>query len=181
MSDPVINAITRARATATGGGINLSESSADVARELRDTTTTNLNERLNRLPLDKDPLLIARQKEAEALEIKAKVSEARLVSKDRAVESAKDGIKVAVAVGGSNMPKLPVLDKKILDGIALAKQLKNLYKERSKVSKENLKKGKELYSYPIGKITPISLETLESEVPIPKVPSVPKLPFKTNR
>lgn len=181
MSDAIGNAINKAKASSAGVTTDITQSSADIVSDIKNKTNKNLNEKLNKLPLDKDPLLIARQKEAEALEIKAKASEVKLISKDKAVELAKDGIKGAVVAGFPNIPKLPVLDKKILDGIALAKQLKNLYKERSKVSKENLKKGKELYSYPIGKITPISLETLESEVPIPKVPSVPKLPFKTNR
>jgi len=181
MSDVIGNAINKVKANSAGVTTDLSESSADIASDIKNKTNKNLNEKLNKLPLDKDPLLIARQKEAEALEIKAKVSEAKLISKDKAVELAKDGIKRTAVAGFPSIPKLPVLDKKILDGITLAKQLKNLYKERSKISKENLKKGKELYSYPIGKITPISLETLQAEMPVPKTPSVPKLPFKTDR
>jgi hypothetical protein len=181
MSDPIGNAINKAKVNAAGSSTDLSQSSADIASDIKNKTNKNLNEKLNKLPLDKDPLLIARQKEAEALEIKAKVSEAKLISKDKAVELAKDGIKGTAVAGFPNIPKLPVLDKKILDGITLAKQLKNLYKERSKLSKENLKKGKELFSYPINKITPISLETLQNEVPTPKVPDIPNLPFKTNR
>lgn len=178
MSDPLRDAISKARAKRDDFATNVSESSADKVSDLKAQGRQNLNNKLNELPLDKDPLLIARQKEAEALELKAKVAQAQLISKDKAVELAKGGIKGAISGGIPGLPKLPVLDKKILEGVALAKQLKTLYKERGKVSRENLSKGKELYSYPIAQITPISLDSLQPELPVPEVPKIPNLPFR---
>jgi hypothetical protein len=178
MSDPLKDAIDKARAKRDDFVINVSESSADKVMELKAQGRQNLNNKLNELPLDKDPLLLARQKEAEALELKAKVAQSQLISKDKAVELVKGGIKGAISGAIPGIPKLPVLDKKILEGVALAKQLKKLYKERGKISRENLSKGKELYSYPITQISPISLESLQSEVPVPEVPKIPNLPFR---
>lgn len=176
MSDALTDAINRSRAKASGLTTNITQSSANIAQP-----TQNLKQKLDNLPTETDPSLIKRQREAEALEIKAKISESQLITQDEVVEKIKSGIRGTISSRLSGMIRRPTLDSRILQSITVAKQLKKLYEQRNKISKENLKKGRELFSYPINKINPISLETLQEETPPPKKPTVPQIPFRRNR
>jgi hypothetical protein len=60
----------------------------------------------------------------------------------------------------------PHIGKKALAKKAYAKTKKELQDLRQKVSKENLKKGKETFKYPMK----------PKELSIPKIPEIPKLP-----
>jgi hypothetical protein len=62
--------------------------------------------------------------------------------------------------------KLPSIDVKAAAKNAYAKTKKEIRELRQKVSKENLKKGKETFKYPMK----------PKELSIPKIPEIPKLP-----
>jgi hypothetical protein len=66
-------------------------------------------------------------------------------------------------------PKLPAIDVKALAKKAYAKTKKELQDLRQKVSKENLKKGKETFKYPMK----------PKELSIPKIPEIPKISLPT--
>jgi hypothetical protein len=179
MVDLLTNALNKANAKALGVASNLQDSSASKSIDAINTQRDNLNNILNDLPTDVDPELLIRQQEARALEIKAKIQQDALVKKDEAIEQGKAIISnLKGKLISSLLPKLPTVDPKILQGIALARQIKKLYEERSKLSRENLSKGKELYSYPMQEIVPIDIDNFSDSVPsVPQV-QIPNLPLR---
>ena len=129
----------------------------------------------SKLPLDKNPELILRQKEAEILEKKAKVDELLAVDAEEKIEELKAKLKALALASLPGVPKLPVIDPKILQGVAIAKQIKALIKQRSALAKSSLSKGKKLYSYPVKKLK--SQKTLADAVGgLPSLPDKPNLP-----
>lgn len=179
MADALTNAINKITAKASGLPANIQDSSAGKALDSINAKNDRLNTTLNELPTDTDPALLARQKEAETLELKAKIQEDTLVKKDEIIEEGKEVISnLKGRAISSFLPKLPAIDPKILQGVALARQIKKLYEERSKISRENLSKGKELYSYPIQEVVPIDIDTLSETLPEVKPPQIPDLPFR---
>jgi hypothetical protein len=139
---------------------------------------------VGKLPLDKNPELILRQKQAEILEKKAKVDELLAVDAEEKIEELKATLKALALASLPGVPKLPVIDPKILQGVAIAKQIKALIKQRSALAKLALSKGKELYSYPVKKLksqktladAASGLPTLPDRSNLPGVPAIPRPP-----
>jgi hypothetical protein len=178
MSDILSRAVNRAKAVSLGNRPGLAESSAERVQNIRESSATTS---LTNLPLNKDTSLLKRQKEAIALELKAKVSEENLINRDNIANSFKESVRNAISIRLPSRSKSAVTDRKILDELTLARQLKSLYRERGRISRENLKKGRELFSYPINKVAKISLDAMQPETPPPVVPTIPRIPFKTDR
>jgi hypothetical protein len=144
-----------------------------------DALSAKLDSLEGKLPLDKDPELIKREIEADILEKEAKIKEMLMVDREKLIEDAKSKLK-ALALATLPLPlKVPLIDPKILQAVALAKQIKKLLKERKNIAKKYLSKGKELYTYPI-KQYDLDLPTKPTVPSLPKPPSVPKLPIKSN-
>lgn len=133
----------------------------------------------DKFPAEPDLDLIKQRARAKALEKKAEL--------DRALEQASElklddlravlsEYQVLLAPLGF---KLPVISPKVLQAVAIAKQIKDVYKFRQELSKENLKNGIKTYTYPIKKIVPEipELPTVES-LDVPELPDIPDLPFK---
>jgi len=173
MSDLIDQA--KQRVAAQTQDVNLLVS--DKADSLKDSLAGNL-------PLDKNPELILRQKEAEILEKKAKVDELLAVDVEEKIEDLKAKLKALALASLPGVPKLPVIDPKILQGVAIAKQIKALIKQRSALAKSSLSKGKELYSYPIRQLksqqtiadAASGLPTLPDRSNLPGVPAIPRPP-----
>jgi hypothetical protein len=171
------DAITRASALATA---ETQGTLSDATPATKDALPTppSPEDLLGDLPLDVDPELLLRQKEAEALELQAKLQEKILVDKEEIIENTKEKITgLGKGILFSLLPKLPLIDPKILQAVALAKQIKSLYEQRKKISKENLSKGKELYSYPMTPITP-EIPDIPTELPQISRPTIPNLPLR---
>lgn len=122
-------------------------------------------DKLNSLPMDKDPGVIKRQVEAKVQEAKAAAEDLQGKLKEVAIEEGKKKLNSLKILGIPIPPKLPLIDPKILGAVALLKQAKAAIKDRKKKAKKNLDKGRTLYKY-----------DLKSPIKAPSIPSVPKLP-----
>jgi hypothetical protein len=131
-----------------------------------------VNEQLDNLPLDIDPELLLREKEAELLDKKAELDRLLLVGKDELIEEARSKLS-SLSIPSNPFPiKLPPLEPKVLARVAMLKLMKEIRELRKKISKENITKGMTLYSYPINRKIPIPPELPE----LPTIPDLPKLP-----
>jgi phage host-nuclease inhibitor protein Gam len=149
------------RATEKSNLVNLVKKSTEFVEI---PINTNSNSKIKDLPLEKNTDLIKKQLEAEYLRKKAEVEEYALGKKDELIELGKQKIIEIAVTKLPSLPKLPIIDPKILQSVTIAKQLKELYKQKQTSGRENLTKGKMAYTYPLKAI----IETVQN---------VPELPF----
>jgi hypothetical protein len=142
-----------------------------------DELSSNTQALSNNLPVDKNPELIRREIEADILEKEAKLKEVLMTDREKLIEEAKQKLK-ALALPTIPLPlKIPLIDPKILQAVAIAKQIKQLAKQRRTLAKKYLSKGEELYSYPI-KPYDVTIPTKPNKVSVPEAPTPPQLPLK---
>lgn len=131
-------------------------------------------EKLKKLPTTKDPELVKTQAKAEAQKLKGELESKLQQEKDKKIEELKDKASVLaplVVPGIALFLKLPILDPKILATLAFLKAQQEFRELKQKASKENLKKAKENFTFPMK--PPTSLGGIPK---IPEVPKIPKLP-----
>lgn len=167
--------------------------SAASAASSAQNRVSELRDRVPQLPTVKDPELLKKQAEAQAQALIADQKQKLLETKDNAVNQLNAarsrassavnaaaglsvqalGAKALSSISTGKLPKLQQLsDAKVLAALNVAKKIKELAKERKKLSTENLTKAKDAFKYPITKIAP--------ELPqLPRLtrPEVPNLPF----
>lgn len=127
-------------------------------------------DKLKKIPLTKNPELLKQQAKAEAQKIIGEKQNELQQLKEKKTEELKDkAAKLAsLAVGAVSLfIKLPILDPKLIATIAFLKAQKELREAKQKISKENLKKAKENFTYPI-----------KPPKGIPKISKVPDIPQK---
>jgi hypothetical protein len=158
MSDPIKDAINTVQAKNSDG------------RKLFDLATNKISnnnvEKLKKLPITKDPVLIKKEKEAEVLKKKTEAEELKLNAKQILINEGKTKLKDFIVASIPFPPKLPFIDPKIIQAVDIAKQLKKLAGEKKETSKNNLEKGKETYTYPL---TPV-----KKTEPTPEPPKIPE-------
>jgi len=168
MSDAISNAINTAKKTGTAAASNAASaavsSAADAAKAALPPAAGAAADKLKSLPVNKDPELLKKQAEAEVLSKKAQAEQLALVAKDLAIEYGKKKL-IELAIKSIPFPKLPVLDPKIIQAVMLGLQAREMWKQRKSMSKDNLKKGKDAYSYP-----------LKPKVTKPEPPEVVEIP-----
>jgi hypothetical protein len=160
MSDLIQNAIQKASANAKGSIPNSINSNQIAAAK-------DASKKLEELPLKKDPQLLKQQIKAEASKKKSKADQLLQTGKQVALEQSKLILKQLAKKALASL-KLPVIDPKILHTVILAKQKKQEMKQRQEQSRENLKKNRELFKFPMKKS--LAVPTL------PEVPDIPKIP-----
>lgn len=157
MIDAISSAVSK---TNVKNLISITAGSASVA------ATATVSSIKTKLPIIPDPALIKKQAEATAQLKVTDAKEKALKLKDIAVATAKSAVVAAVAGKlRSLIPKLPVVDPKILQALSVAKKIKDLAKERKAASVENLSKNKETFKFP-----------MKPQITVPKVPVIPKIP-----
>jgi len=161
MSDEITNAIQAVNNTRVNVTTNVLSSTS--------TTFDSQKERLEKLPLEVDVELLKRQAEAEVLSRQAQIEQTRLEVQENGVEMLKEKLINLALQQLPATPTLPVIDPKILQAVQTALLLKEVIKNRKQISRKNLSKGKELYSYPLRNITP--------KVQLPQIPTIPQLPL----
>lgn len=156
-------------------------SAAATAAKVADTINkiNSINKELDKLPTETDTELMRKEKEDEALEMQAEYEKQLLAAKEEAKEKL-EGELINLAMSLLPIPKLPMIDPKVLMAVAIAKQAKDAIKQRKKRMKENQKKAEEIYEYPI-KSTPVevpqSSDALGANLPSPpKIPDIPQIP-----
>lgn len=130
---------------------------------------TDVSEKIKKLPTMKDKELIKKQLEAEVQKKKGELENKLQQEKDKKIEEMKDKLATLAPLAAGALAlylKLPILDPKVLATIAFLKAQKELQDLKQKVSKENLKKAKENFTYPIKPPTG----------GLPALPKVPELP-----
>jgi hypothetical protein len=174
----IANSAQGAAATVQGTADAAKGAIADASGKA-DAIASSAKDLKSKLPTDKDPELAKREAEAELLEKEAKVKELLMVAREKAIDEAKSKLK-ALALATLPLPlKVPLIDPKILGAVAIAKQIKELRKERQKMAREYLSKGETAFSYPI-KQYEVNIPTKPSIPSVPKPPSIPPLPIKSN-
>jgi hypothetical protein len=173
MPDLIDQAVNLAIAADVGTAVGQIGSAVDAANSALGVAG-DVADKLNNLPLDKDPETIQREIEAKIQQKKADAAEKLAKANEVSVEDAKNKLKNLTIASLPSIPT-PIIDPKILATVSLLKQAKEVVKNRKKLVKENLEKGRQLYRYdmkPIKKPIPTSTDTPK----LPTLPNVPDLP-----
>jgi hypothetical protein len=166
-------AVSSAQNAATGTATAIAANALGPASQALGAAAA-AQQKFENLPFDKDPDILARQKEAEIQQKKAELEELKLKLEETAVE---EGKKKLLGLAISLLPSIPkiIIDPKILMAVSILLQAKSLAKKRKKSVKENLEKGRKLYKYDIKKELPKPPIT-DLPLKIPDVPTLPTLP-----
>lgn len=154
MTDLIDTAVNLVKSKASKLGSTSKTTAINAATESISSSIANnstLN-KLKKLPITKDPDLVKQQANAEVQKLVGEKQNELQQVKETQVEEAKDKIaKLApLAIAGVGIfTKLPILDPKVLATIEFLKKQKQLREEKQKISKENLKKAKENFTYQI--------------------------------
>jgi hypothetical protein len=127
--------------------------------------------RIAKLPTIKSPEIVKKQIEAEIQDRKVQIDTVVQLAKEQSVDTAKTQLKegfVGLLPKVPAIPKLPILDPKFIAQLAYARAKQEVADFRQKLSKENLKKSKEAFTFPMK--PSLTIPT------IPKIPELPKLP-----
>lgn len=127
--------------------------------------------RIAKLPTIKSPEIVKKQIEAEIQDKKVQLDTILQLAKQEAVDTAKAQLKEGFAgllPKLPTIPKLPILDPKFIAQLAYARAKQEVSDFRQKLSKENLKKSKEAFTFPMK--PQLTIPTM------PKIPELPKLP-----
>jgi hypothetical protein len=174
--DPLKSAMDATKAAASNLSIpNSADASATANSAIgqANTAADAAQAKLDELAKFKDPEFIKKEAEARAMALVADKQQELLAQKAEIENQVTEKLTLltdAVALGLTVYlafpPKLPAIDVKALAKKAYQKTKKEIRELRQKVSKENLKKGKETFKYPMK----------PKELSIPKIPEIPKLP-----
>jgi hypothetical protein len=175
---------TDAKALGSGAAAAVTDT-ANAAIGQANAAASAAQAKLDALAKFKDPEFIKKEAEARAMALVADKQQEVLAQKAEIEKQITekltiltDGIALALTIYLAFPPKLPAIDVKALAKKAYQKTKKEIRELRQKISKENLKKGKETFKYPM-KPKELSIPKIP-EIPklpeIPKIPDVPKLP-----
>jgi hypothetical protein len=129
-----------------------SASQSVVATTATSTTQTISENIKSALPIQKDPNLLAKEKEAEALKKKAEIEKLILERKEEIINKLRvklNSLKIPSLPPVPFPPKKPILDPKILQALLIAKQAKQAIEERQKKTRDSLKKAEKTFEYPL--------------------------------
>lgn len=183
MSDPLDTATNLAKSKAVAAaktaalGVASSVAATAVGAKAMAIASNPALNKLKKIPITKDPELLKQQAKAEAQKIVGEKQNELQQIKEKKIEEMKDKVgKLASLAAGaiSLFIKLPIIDPKLIATIAFLKAQKELREAKQKMSKENLKKAKESFTYPIKPSK--QLPQIPKLPEIPKVPEIPKIP-----
>lgn len=176
----MINPIDKASAIANGTFNEATSQINATANAELDNLEKSTEDLLNSLPTIPDPELVYRQKEAEVLEKLAELEKRKLELQELGIDDVKQQIRDLILPTIPIPPKIPLISRKVLLAVILAKREKLLADLKKLKSKNNLKKGKKLFSYPLTPPRTLSLPNVPSIPSIPKIPSIDSLPTLPN-
>jgi hypothetical protein len=128
---------------------------------------------IKELPIQSDPEMLKKETEARAQEYKSQAEELVQEKKEQEINKLKQRLeqsagRFAPAVG--LFLKLPISDPKFRAALSYEKAKQKIRELKQKASKENLKKSKEAFTFPMK--PPVKPELGQ----LPQVPQVPKIP-----
>jgi hypothetical protein len=172
----MIDAIDRAVAASRSAGDDKTQQVSSAGAAAVESLQSQADALVDSLPTVPDPALIYRQKEAEVLKKLAALDQQQIELQEIALNDATEQIR-NLTIPTLPIPlKIPLLSPKILSAVAVAKREKLLAKLRQEKSKINLKKGKELFTYPLKPPKSLQLPSTPTLPSLPSVPTVPKIP-----
>lgn len=127
------------------------------------------------LPIQPDPELIKREALARAQKLRAEAEALLQQRKEEELNKIRSKVELASGILGKAIGvylKLPIIDPKYIAYTAYKKAKKEISELKQKASKENLKKAKEAFTFPMK--PPVKLELGElPEVTPPEIPEIP--------
>ena len=187
--DPLKSAIAATKAAASNLSIpNNIVGTANASIDQTNAAADAAQAKLDALAKYKDPEFIKKEAEARVMALVADKQQELLAQKtdieNQVTEKLTlltEALALALTVYLAFPPKLPAIDVKALAKKAYAKTKKELQDLRQKVSKENLKKGKETFKYPMKpkELTIPKIPEIPKLPPIPKIPEIPKISLPT--
>lgn len=135
--------------------------------------------KLKELPIQADPELLKKEAMAKAQTLRADAEQMLQQKKEEEINKLKDRAEnlippQLIAAAGLFLV-LPITDPKFLATIAYQKAKTKIKELKQKASKENLKKSKEAFTFPMKPPTKLELGELPKIPEVPKIPEIPKL------
>jgi hypothetical protein len=136
---------------------------------------------LDQLPIQPDLELIKKEMEAQVQTVRAEVEQLLQQRKEEEINKLRDRVET---LAGPFVPaigiflKLPTKDPKILAYTAFAAAKKKIRQLKQQASKENLKKSKEAFTFPMKPPSRLELGQLPKVDP-PKIPQIPSINIPT--
>lgn len=172
----MIDPIDKASAAAKGQFDQATQDVGDKAAAAVNDLQNQADEILDSLPTVPDPELVYRQKEAEILDKLAELERKEIELQEIGLDDIKERIRELIIPAVPIPLKIPLISPKVLLAVVLAKREKLLAELRKLKSKKNLKKGKELFSYPLKPPKSLQLPSVPQLPQLPEVPDIPTLP-----
>lgn len=171
MSDPINRATEITKKAATDAATNAKNEVLSKVTNAIPPKFASVQDKISKLPRTKDPELLKAQAKAEAQKLLGEAQTKLQQEKEKIIEQQKDKIATLASLASGAVGlflKLPILDPKVLATLAFLRAQQEVRELKQKASKDNLKKAKENFTFPMK--PPTSLNG------IPKIPSVPKIP-----
>lgn len=133
---------------------------------------------IKELPMQPDPELIKKEAMARAQKLKSDAEQLLQQKKEEELNKLKDKVEAAGGLLGKAAAlyvKMPLIDPKFLAHMAYMEAKEKIQELKQKASKENLKKSKEAFTFPMKPPTRLDLGELP-KLQLPKIPEIPKLP-----
>jgi hypothetical protein len=186
MVNAIDAAIQSTKANASGIASSAASSaaaaaSAAAADAIASKLPSGAADKLKKLPLTKDPELLKHQLKAEGQKVVGEAQEMLQQEVDRKTEGLKDKVALlaSLSLGAVSLyVKLDIIDPKVIATKAFLKAQQEFREIKQKASRQNLKKAKESFTFPMK--PPTSLSGIPKIPEVPKLPTLPKLPSIPN-
>jgi hypothetical protein len=129
------------------------------------------------LPIQPDPELLKKQAMAEAQKLRSEAEQFLQQKKEEELAKIQDKVDLVAGLASKALGlylKMPIIDPKFLAYMAYLKAKQKIRELKQKASKENLKKSKEAFTFPMKPPLKVEITGLPA-VEIPKIPEIPKV------
>ena len=129
------------------------------------------------LPIQPDPELLKKEAIALAQTIRSDAEAMLQQKKEEELGKIRDGVETAAKFAAKAVGlyiQMPLIDPKFLAFMAYMKAKEKLRELKQKASKENLKKSKEAFTFPMKPPTRLDLGQLP-KIEVPKIPKIPNI------
>lgn len=130
------------------------------------------------LPIQPDPELLKKEAIAIAQTIRSDAEAMLQQKKEEELGKIRDGVETASNLAAKAVGlyiKMPLIDPKFLAFMAYMKAKEKLRELKQKASKENLKKSKEAFTFPMKPPKRLDLAQLSKISELPKIPKIPNI------
>lgn len=133
---------------------------------------------LKELPIQPDPELLKKEAMARAQTLRSDAETMLQQRKEEEINKLKEKaealIPPALIKAAGLLPVLPILDPKILAWLAYQKIKQEIKNLKQKASKENIKRSKEAFTFPMKPPKRLELGNI-SQLEVPKIPEIPRI------